>query len=148
MTVNTQPTVTPTAPTEGTTYTAPAGITLTANATDSDGNIARVDFYNGATLIGSATAAPYTFAWTNVPAGTYALTAQATDNLGAIIASAAVNVTVNDPLVGAGVYCIYADQLNTPRAITDSSKQKPRSTPIASRAHQHSVRSGRLSSAP
>jgi RHS repeat-associated protein len=123
VTVNTQPTVTLTAPTEGTTYTAPAGITLTANATDSDGNIARVDFYNGATLIGSATAAPYTFAWTNVPAGTYALTAQATDNLGAAIASATVNVTVNDAVVGAGVYYIYADQLNTPRAITDSSNK-------------------------
>jgi len=123
VTVNAQPTVTLTGPADGATYTAPAGITLTATATDGDGNIAHVDFFNGTTPIGSATAAPYTFAWNNVPAGTYALTAQATDNLGATIASAVVNVTVNDAVVGAGVYYIYADQLNTPRAITDSSNK-------------------------
>jgi RHS repeat-associated protein len=120
---NVPPTVSLTAPANGAVYIAPAAITLTANTADSDGTVSRVDFYNGITPIGSATAAPYTFTWTNVPAGTYVLTAQATDNLGATIVSTAVNVTVNDAVVGAGVYYIYADQLNTPRAITDSSNK-------------------------
>jgi len=76
------------------TFYAPASITLTATATDNDGSIAKVDFYNGATLIGTATAAPFTFNWTNVPVGSYSLTARATDNLGLITTSNAVGVTV------------------------------------------------------
>jgi RHS repeat-associated protein len=121
ITVNALPTVT--LSTDAATYTSPASITLTANATDSDGSISQVDFYNGGTLIGSATAAPYTFIWTNVPAGTYTLTAQATDNLMGSVASAGVSVTVNDAVISAGVYYIFADHLNTPRAITDTSNK-------------------------
>jgi hypothetical protein len=59
--------------------------------------IDRVDFYNGATLLGAALTAPYNFTWTPVPAGGYSLTARATDSLGASSTSAAVNVTVTAP---------------------------------------------------
>ena len=88
------PTVSLTSPANGATATAPASFTLTANATDADGSIAKVDFYNGATLLGTATAVPYSYAWSSVPAGTYSLTAIATDNLGAATTSSAVNVSV------------------------------------------------------
>jgi hypothetical protein len=56
-----------------------------------------VDFFAGGTLLGTATASPYSVPWTNVPAGTYSLTAVATDNAGATTRSAAVTVTVNNP---------------------------------------------------
>ncbi|MDQ3148304.1 MAG: Ig-like domain-containing protein [Chloroflexota bacterium] len=56
---NLHPTVTLTAPANGTVATAPATITLTASATDPDGTVARVDFYAGATLLGSDATAPY-----------------------------------------------------------------------------------------
>src|SRR4051812_322727 len=69
---NQPPTVTLTSPTSGATFTAPATVTLSANATDSDGTISRVEFYNGTTLLGSDTSAPYAYSWTNVAAGTYA----------------------------------------------------------------------------
>ena len=92
---NAPPTVSLTSPTNGATFTAPANITLTANAADSDGTIAKVEFYGGTTLIGTDTTAPYSFAWSNVAAGTYTLTAKAFDNAGLSTTSSAVSITVN-----------------------------------------------------
>ncbi len=94
---NQTPTVALTSPAAGTEFTAPASITLTADATDSDGSVASVAFYNGATLLGTDTSAPYSYSWTNVAAGSYSVTARATDNQGAMTTSAAVAVTVNAP---------------------------------------------------
>nr|WP_184979292.1 glycoside hydrolase family 48 protein [Sphaerisporangium rubeum] len=77
---NQAPTATLTSPTAGQTFTAPATVNLAATAADSDGSVTRVEFYNGTTLLGSDTTAPYTYSWTNVPAGSYSLTARAYDN--------------------------------------------------------------------
>ena len=73
-------------------FTAPATIVLTAVAADADGTVARVDFYQGSTLLGSDTTAPYGFTWSNVAAGSYTLTAVATDNLAASGTSAPIAV--------------------------------------------------------
>ena len=94
---NQAPTVSLTAPANGATFTAPATITVSANASDSDGTIAKVDFFAGTTLIGTDTTSPYSINWSNVGAGTYSLTAVATDNGAATRTSAAVSVTVNNP---------------------------------------------------
>lgn len=92
---NVPPTVRLTEPADGSTFRAPTNITFVAEATDSDGNIARVDFLAGTTLIGIATNSPYTLTWTNPPGGTYALTARATDSRGATTESTnQVRVTV------------------------------------------------------
>ncbi|PJJ60568.1 glycosyl hydrolase family 18 protein [Hymenobacter chitinivorans] len=93
-TPNTPPTVSLTGPTSGSSYTAPATINLTANAADANGTVSKVEFYNGATLLGTDTSSPYSFSWSSVAAGTYSLTARATDNAGATTTSAAVSVTV------------------------------------------------------
>ena len=53
------------------------------------GTVSLVEFFQGTTKIGQATAAPYTVSWTNVAAGAYNLTARATDNSGGITTSAA-----------------------------------------------------------
>jgi len=92
---NQAPTATLTAPANGATFTAPASITLTASAADADGTVARVDFYNGTTLLGSDTTAPYSFTWSSVAAGTYALKATAVDNAGATGSSATATITVS-----------------------------------------------------
>ena len=92
---NTAPTVSIASPANGATFTAPASITITASAADSDGSVAQVDFYAGSTLIGTATAAPFSVSWNNAAAGSHALTAAATDNLGATTTSAAVSITVS-----------------------------------------------------
>jgi hypothetical protein len=94
---NTPPTVSLIAPASGASFTAPATVNLGASASDADGSIAKVEFYQGATLIGTATSAPYAYAWTAVPAGSYSLTAKATDNLGATTTSAPASITVNAP---------------------------------------------------
>jgi YVTN family beta-propeller protein len=92
---NAAPSVSISAPANNASFTAPATINISANASDGDGTISRVEFFNGATKLGEDTTAPYTFAWTNVVAGNYAIAAKATDNLGAATTSAAVNVTVS-----------------------------------------------------
>ncbi len=97
VTPNVPPTVSLTSPANGASFTAPATLTLNANAADSDGAVAKVDFYRGTTLLGTDTTAPYVFVWNNVAAGTYSLTARATDNQNAVTASSAVSVTVNAP---------------------------------------------------
>ena len=96
---NTPPTVSITSPANGATFTAPANITINANASDSDGTVSKVDFYQGTTLLGTDTTSPYSFAWNNVAVGSYALKAVATDNTGAATTSSVVNVTVNSALI-------------------------------------------------
>ena len=92
---NQAPTVSLTSPAAGSTFTAPASVAITASASDADGTVARVDFYQGSTLLGSDTTSPYGYTWGSVAAGTYSLTARAVDNGGASKTSAAVSVTVN-----------------------------------------------------
>ncbi len=91
------PTVNITAPTPGTTYNAPAAVTVTASAADSDGSLSRVDFYADTTLIATAVEAPYDCTWTDVAAGTYVLTAVAYDDSGANTRSEPVSIAVNPP---------------------------------------------------
>lgn len=67
---------------------------MSASADDPDGSIAKVEFFNGTALLGTDSTAPYTFNWSNVPAGTYSLSAKATDNLGAEGTSSSITVTV------------------------------------------------------
>jgi hypothetical protein len=77
-----------------TTIPAPATVTLTATASDSNGTVTKVDFYQGATLLGTDTTSPYAFVKSGIAAGTYAFSAKATDNGGAVGISNTVNVTV------------------------------------------------------
>lgn len=94
---NTVPTVSITAPANNATYVAPASITINATAADANGSVAKVDFYNGTTLLGSDNTSAYSFTWTNVAAGTYTIMAVATDNLGATTTSTAITITVTAP---------------------------------------------------
>ena len=91
---NIRPTVNLTAPVNGSSFAAPATITLSANAADSNGSVAKVEFFAGSTKLGQALSAPFTFVWTGVSAGSYSITAVATDNLGATTTSAPVIYTV------------------------------------------------------
>lgn len=99
---NQAPAVSVTSPANNATFTAPAAISFTANASDSDGSVSKVEFYNGSTSIGTATAAPFTVNWSNVPAGNYTITAVATDNAGATTTSSAIALTVNGNNNGGG----------------------------------------------
>ena len=91
---NAAPTVSLTSPANGTSLSAPATVNLAATAADSDGTIAKLEFYRGTTRVNTDTIAPYTFSNSGVAAGTYSYTAKAYDNLGIATTSAAVSVTV------------------------------------------------------
>ena len=92
--INKLPVVSISAPSNGTTFTAPASFSINANAIDSDGAISKVEFYSGTTLLGTSVSAPYSYSWSNVQAGTYAITAKATDNLGGVTVSPAVTLVI------------------------------------------------------
>jgi RHS repeat-associated protein len=95
VTVDGRPSVRLTAPTDGAVVNAPGTFHLSADATDTDGSIVRVEFYQGATKIGEDLSAPYTLSWSSMALGRYSLTARAVDNQGNVGASAAVSVTYN-----------------------------------------------------
>ena len=90
---NTPPAVSLTSPASGSSFISPATVALAATASDTDG-VAKVDFYNGSTLVGTDTTSPYTFSWTGVAAGSYGVKAIATDTKGATAASTTATITV------------------------------------------------------
>src|ERR1017187_9035739 len=108
-------------PTNWQTFTAPANIGIRVLLTDS--NVVRtVQYFSGATSIGivsntsnvlltnSTQSNPFYLTWSNVLAGTYALTALATDSKGNNATSAPVNVIVTNvppPVIHPSAY-IYS----------------------------------------
>ncbi len=91
---NVPPTVSITSPTNTQSFTAPANVTINANANDSDGSVTNVLFFDGATLLGGTNNSPYTITL-GLALGAHTLTAVATDNLGLSATSSIVNVTVS-----------------------------------------------------
>jgi hypothetical protein len=88
------PSIALTSPANGAVYTAPATISLAASVTASGHTISQVQFYNGATLLGSVASAPYSFSWKNVSTGAYSLSAKLVYDSGSTVSSAAAGVTV------------------------------------------------------
>jgi hypothetical protein len=85
-----------TSPASGSSYVAGSSVLMTASATPSSGqSLTRVEFFQGSTKLGEDVAAPYGFSWNNVPAGSYSLTARATDSGGLLSTSAPVNIMVS-----------------------------------------------------
>jgi hypothetical protein len=91
---NVAPLVSLTSPQVNQSFALPATVTIAATASDADGSIQRVDFYEDATLIYSDTVAPYSYAWTNPAAGSYAVRAVAYDDRGAMTQSSTRDITV------------------------------------------------------
>lgn len=87
-------TVSITSPIAGQTYAAPASFTLTASPKVASGSITKVEFFDGTTLVGSATKAPFSIPLSNVGAGTHSYTAKATTDTGTTATSSPVVVTV------------------------------------------------------
>src|SRR5262249_58329870 len=73
-------------------------VAVTATAAAAMGyHISSVQFFDGATSLGTVMSAPYTVNWdtTKVANGSHTLTAKATDNINGTATSAAVMVTVS-----------------------------------------------------
>jgi hypothetical protein len=89
--VNQAPTVAFTNPSNGATLTAGNSVSLSANASDTDGSVAQVEFFANGQSVGVDASAPYSVNWT-VAAGAVTLSAVATDNQGAT-GSSQINIT-------------------------------------------------------
>jgi len=114
--INVAPTVSITSPPDGSTYTAPANVTFTAVASDSDGSVLKVELYSDGVKIGEAAGGSVTITWTNAQTGTHSITARAIDNNFATAVSAPISVTVNPlgPGTGTGLKGdYYSNQLRT-----------------------------------
>lgn len=93
--VNPAPSVSITAPTNGSTFTPLSTISIAADAIDADGTITKVEFYQGTTLLATDFTSPYTHDWANVPIGYYSLTAKATDNDNNVSTSSVASIAVS-----------------------------------------------------
>jgi hypothetical protein len=109
-TVNQAPLVSITNPANNASFDLGVPVAISATATDGDGTISKVEFYQGTVKLGEDLTTPYEYAWSPATAGTYQLTVKATDNLAASTVSAPVTVTVTatDPVIGTIVKRIAA----------------------------------------
>ncbi len=94
---NQYPIVSISSPVKNVSFTSPASITVDVSASDPDGTIMKVEFFQGNFKIGEKMTIPYSFTWTGVPAGIYSLTAIATDNSNSKTVSASVSIIVANP---------------------------------------------------
>ncbi|MDB6024967.1 MAG: hypothetical protein JWM68_1190 [Verrucomicrobiales bacterium] len=92
---NATPTVAILTPASGDRINAGSTNIITATASDSDGSVTKVVFYEGTNKLGEVSSGAYSILWTNMFAGTFSLTAVATDDANATNTSSAVIVTVN-----------------------------------------------------
>jgi plastocyanin len=95
---NLPPSVSLTNPINATVFAAPWIANLGADATDPDGSVTNVQFFNGSTSLGNAPSAPFKLSVTNLPAGNYNLRAVASDNAGLTTTSAVVSVSAVNPV--------------------------------------------------
>jgi plastocyanin len=96
---NLPPSVNITSPANGDGFPAPASFTITANATDSDGTVASVQFFVNGNPAGTSTGPTFSANVSSLAEGNYTLTATATDNMGATANANPVTITVTNPPV-------------------------------------------------
>jgi hypothetical protein len=94
--INQPPAIAISAPANGALFTAPTNLAITASATDPDGTVTKVEFFDGTAKLGEDTNGTdgWSLPWSNVSIGAHTLTARATDNGGAAANSAPVGITV------------------------------------------------------
>jgi hypothetical protein len=95
-TSNQFPIVSLNSPKNNSSFGSPASITLSATASDNDGFISKVEFYNGNSLLSSILSSPYNFTWNNILAGNYSLSARAYDNSNSVSTSALISISVTN----------------------------------------------------
>ena len=94
---NRPPTIALTAPADGSRLLFGTNIIISAEASDNEGSVVSVEFFDGGTRLGEVTAPPFDLVWAGALPGTHVLTAIATDDLGLRTISAPVAVLVVTP---------------------------------------------------
>jgi len=94
--VNNAPKVAITSPSSHSIFPKDTVITFVASASDANGSITKVEFYNGAVKLGEDVSSPYNFDWDSIPPGSYVITAKATDNDNVVTTSKPVTITIKN----------------------------------------------------
>ena len=104
---NAAPTLKLLSPAEGTVFNSPTNIKLSAEASDPDGKVAKVEFYDGRELIGAGHAESkgvYTLDWADAPPGHHVLTVVVVDDGGRTVyetisffVNGALSVSIRSP---------------------------------------------------
>lgn len=97
ITVDVPPTVSIIAPGNNATLSAPANVTIQASASDSDGSVTNVQFLVGPDVLTNASTAPFSGTTNNLGAGSYTLSAIASDNNG-LKNTNVISITVVTPV--------------------------------------------------
>ncbi|MBA4148931.1 MAG: hypothetical protein H0X66_12515 [Verrucomicrobia bacterium] len=97
--VNSPPSVNIATPMNNALFGAPANFTVSATAADFDGSVANVQFFLDGLDLGTVTSDPFTVDASNIPAGTYSLSAIATDNEGATASDSIIVVVMDRPAI-------------------------------------------------
>lgn len=85
----------------GALFAAQSTLRLDAMASDADGSITKVEFFDGSTKLGATANAPYSLTLDSLPAGRHQLTARATDDKGKTASSSPVLINVTNTPAGA-----------------------------------------------
>jgi hypothetical protein len=99
---NSAPTVSITSPANNSTNIIPTSILLQAAASDIDGSILSVQYFQNGVLIGESSVPPYSMTISNLSEGVYSFTARAIDNGFSVTESAPVITYVKFPGTGNG----------------------------------------------
>jgi uncharacterized repeat protein (TIGR03806 family) len=91
---NPPPLIVLSSPTNNAAFDAPAAVPLAASVTSNGWSISKVEFFNGTSAFGEATNSPYSITWSDVAAGSYALSARALYGSGAAVTSAVASISV------------------------------------------------------
>ena len=95
---NSMPVVKLVAPTDNASFNQNEIVKLTATASNPFGSVVRVEFYNGNTLLGSDTEAPYEYNWQGMAKGQYTVKAVIVCDNAVVLPSAPASVTITDAL--------------------------------------------------
>lgn len=95
-TANSIPSINLTAPTTNASFSEGTTINISATASDLDGSISLVEFYDGVNKIGEDATEPFNFEWAGASVGAHTLKAIATDNGGAQGTSPEIAITVSE----------------------------------------------------
>lgn len=91
------PTVSISSPANNATFELGTDVILKSQASDPDGSVSKVEYFNGTAPIGSSSVSPYTITWTPNAKGVYSITAKVTDNTNNTTTSSAISITVTVP---------------------------------------------------
>ena len=120
------------APVNGASYSAPATINVSANVTANGHTITHVQIYNGGTMLGAATVAPYNFTWSGVSAGSYSLSAKAVYDAGSSVASSSASVAVTNPAVSSSLtFASTSGAITAPFVAASGAISQPAYTSLA-----------------